>query len=525
MNNLTFYDSGGNRTKKTKQWLGWLSFCIMMVTGQFGFAQTGTIQIGSGTQTSTGTAAIPVANYSFNYNQQIVTANEYGLAGGGTGLITKIRYKPTVVGTVTVWNDWTVYIGHTAKTAFTSTTDWVPLSELTEVFSGIVTTNPVAGEWFEITFTTPFDYTGGNIVVAVDENTPSWSSAPTWSAYTSTPNSGIYYRTDAVADNPDPASPPTATGLTAILPQIQFEGTFATCHLPINLYVSNITDDSADLGWTEQNSATSWDIEWGLQGFTPTGTPTIVGATSNPYTLNGLDSNTKYDFYVRSDCGTDGPSLWAGPYSFKTFACLGATLEILTTTDGGVCNAGSSATLQATATGTGSEIYWYDAQFGGNYLGYGASFETPSLTETTSYWAAEVLLDVNLLSGQAFASPTTFTNYTSNAAGLLFEVTQPIKIVDVQVFGTNATGGDITIELRDVNNGNQIVATATTTITGGGTAAAPIPNTVTLNFDVQPGNYRLVRSAATATVGMGGVTAANSNFPYPLGNSGQVTGG
>src|SRR5690554_2743751 len=101
-----------------------------------------------------------------------------------------------------------------------------------------------------------------------------------------------------------------------------------------------------------------------------------------------------------------------------------------------------------------------------------------------------------------------------------------MKIVDVEVFGTNATGGDITIELRDVDNGNVTVAQTTATITGGGTAASPIPHTVTLNFDVQPGTYRLVRSAATPTgVGMGYVTAANSSFPYPLGSSGSVTGG
>src|SRR5690606_34667369 len=115
---------------------------------------------------------------------------------------------------------------------------------------------------------------------------------------------------------------------------------------------------------------------------------------------------------------------------------------------------------------------------------------------------------------------------TSNAGGVLFEVTSPIKIVDVEVFGTNATGGDITIELRDVNNGNTTIASTTATITGGGTTANPIPHTIPLDFYVPVGSYRLVRTAATPTgVGMGYVTATNSNFPYPLGESGQVTGG
>src|SRR5690554_6877580 len=518
MKKFTFYDTGEYRTRKTKRWLGWLTFCMMLLVGQMSLAQTGTIQIGSGAQTATGTAAIPVANYSFNYNQQIVTASEYGLGGGGVGSITKIRYKPTVVGTVTVWNDWTVYIGHTTKTEFTSTTDWVPLAQLTQVFSGVVTTNPVAGDWFEITFTTPFNYTGGNIVIAIDENTAGWSSAPTWSAYTSTPNSGIYYRTDTVANNPDPATPPTATGLTAILPQIQFEGTFATCQLPTNLYVSNITDDSADLGWTEANSATQWDIEWGLQGFTPTGTPTITGTTTNPHHLTGLASNTKYDFYVRSDCGTDdGTSLWVGPYTFKTFACLGAALDITSATGGGICAEGIT-TLQVTASGLGDDIYWYDAEFGGNLVGQGSSFETPFLTETTSYWAAEVLLDNELFTGQGNLSPTTLGSTT--AGGITFVLNQSASILSFEARSTTAAGGAVTYALIDVDNGNSVLMTHSDTLPGGGTAAAPALYTVNLNFlNIPPGTYRLVKQSGAASAYMTGV------FPYPLGTVGSITNG
>src|SRR5690554_6045727 len=518
MKKFTFYDTGEYRTRKTKRWLGWLTFCMMLLVGQMSLAQTGTIQIGSGAQTATGTAAIPVANYSFNYNQQIVTASEYGLGGGGVGSITKIRYKPTAVGTVTVWNDWTVYIGHTTKTEFTSTTDWVPLAQLTQVFSGVVTTNPVAGDWFEITFTTPFNYTGGNIVIAIDENTAGWSSAPTWSAYTSTPNSGIYYRTDTVADNPNPATPPTATGLTAILPQIQFEGTFATCQLPTNLYVSNITDDSADLGWTEANSATQWDIEWGLQGFTPTGTPTITGTTTNPHHLTGLASNTKYDFYVRSDCGTDdGTSLWVGPYTFKTFACLGAALDITSATGGGICAEGIT-TLQVTASGLGDDVYWYDAEFGGNLVGQGSSFETPFLTETTSYWAAEVLLDNELFTGQGNLSPTTLGSTT--AGGITFVLNQSASILSFEARSTTAAGGAVTYALIDVDNGNSVLMTHSDTLPGGGTAAAPALYTVNLNFlNIPPGTYRLVKQSGAASAYMTGV------FPYPLGTVGSITNG
>src|SRR5690606_2035926 len=168
-----------------------LSFIFLLfLFWQTGSAQNvGTIQIGSGSETNTGSTAIPVSNYIYNYSQQIVTAAEYSAGGGVVGEITKIRYYSTNVGTATVWNNWTVYLGNTTKTEFATDTDWVPVSEMTQVFSGTII--PVANDWFEIIFTTSFDYTGGNIVVAIDENTPDWTLPPTFSSYISTEDSGI----------------------------------------------------------------------------------------------------------------------------------------------------------------------------------------------------------------------------------------------------------------------------------------------------------------------------------------------
>lgn len=90
------------------------------------------------------------------------------------------------------------------------------------------------------------------------------------------------------------------------------------CLPPTALSASAITAVSADLGWTENGSATVWDIEWGTVGFTATGTPNITDAT-NPQNLGGLTSNTAYSFYVRANCGTD-ESTWSGPFTFTT-AC------------------------------------------------------------------------------------------------------------------------------------------------------------------------------------------------------------
>jgi len=94
--------------------------------------------------------------------------------------------------------------------------------------------------------------------------------------------------------------------------------TLATCIEPSALTATNITSSSADLGWTENNSATTWELEIGLQGFTQTGNPTFPATMSNPYTLAGLPSNTCFDYYVRSVCSASDTSIWAGPFTFCT---------------------------------------------------------------------------------------------------------------------------------------------------------------------------------------------------------------
>src|SRR5690554_3182228 len=88
------------------------------------------------------------------------------------------------------------------------------------------------------------------------------------------------------------------------------------CLAPTDFIASDITESSVELNWIENNSATAWNIEYGVQGFTQ-GNGTVVSVSTNPYILTGLTDNTSYDIYVQSDCGGD-ESFWAGPISITT---------------------------------------------------------------------------------------------------------------------------------------------------------------------------------------------------------------
>lgn len=90
-----------------------------------------------------------------------------------------------------------------------------------------------------------------------------------------------------------------------------------SCPMPQDITVVESSETSAELTWSEIGSATTWDIEYGFDGFAPTGTPTET-VTSNPYIITDLQPGANYDFYVRSNCDTDDLSLWVGPYEFNT---------------------------------------------------------------------------------------------------------------------------------------------------------------------------------------------------------------
>src|SRR5690606_30287304 len=186
MRNFTI-DRSDTWTSRTRRKLKLLTFWMTAFFIQIGFGQTGTIQIGSGTATTTATNnTVPITNYVYSYCQIIVTAADYAAGGGAPGDITKLRFYTTSIGTTSVWaNNWKVYLGNTEKTEFSSNNDWVALVDLQQVYEGAVT--PVANNWWEITFTSPFNYTGDNLIVAIDEDTPGWNGVPTFRTFTSSP--------------------------------------------------------------------------------------------------------------------------------------------------------------------------------------------------------------------------------------------------------------------------------------------------------------------------------------------------
>ena len=183
-----------------------------------------------------------------------------------------------------------------------------------------------------------------------------------------------------------------------------------TCPYPTVLTATNILGHSADLGWTAGGTETSWDVQYGLNGFT-LGTGTIVTPATNPQHVASLAGGTTYQYYVRATCGVGLSSPWAGPYNFTTaITCVAPTA--LTGTPG-------------TNPQTQENIGWTDAtgslwevEYGLNGFAHGAGtvitgINTPShtlsgLTASTTY-QYYVKTDCGTEGLSAWAGPYTFT--------------------------------------------------------------------------------------------------------------------
>jgi hypothetical protein len=134
------------------------------------------------------------------------------------------------------------------------------------------------------------------------------------------------------------------------------------------------------------------------------------------------------------------------------------------------------------AIGSGS-LYWYDAETGGNVVGTGASFTTPTLADSSVTYYVESRDSVLGISGAVGPASNAIGgggNYNTNQYQI-FTVYKDLVIKSVTVYSGGA--GSRTIQLR--NSSGTVLQSATVNI-GTGTIVVP------LNFTLSPGtNYRL----------------------------------
>jgi len=180
--------------------------------------------------------------------------------------------------------------------------EWLDASSLASVYTGEL---DCTRETLIINFSTPFTYTGGNLVIEVSETSVSENYG--YSYFLGIELEGA---TLVGSDYEDYAA--IEPSISDFLPKTGFIVP-VSCAAPT---ISSVTADaySATVAWTENGSATAWQYKLDGTAWTDITTP-------SPYTITGLAQNTEYALQLRSVCGVDNES-FASVTSFTTdIAC------------------------------------------------------------------------------------------------------------------------------------------------------------------------------------------------------------
>lgn len=271
----------------------------------------------------------PFSNlYKNSWVQMVYNKNDVG----GVGYITSISFNSAASASVG-FTEMKLYMGTKTDAINNSTSDWVPASDLTLVYSESNGSLGGSTGWITYDLDQPFYYDGtNNLVIVASTKLPNYSSSVKF-YYTAVTNAVLYRRSDATAsyaDHPGSNTGTRATNLPNLLFSICASVPTQSCPAPTMGNVTAVTGNSAVINWTANGTETQWEVEYGPAGFTQ-GTGTVVTATSNSLTLTGLSNATAYDAYVRANCGTDDNSDWSSVASFITEVCDNSITSIVGT--------------------------------------------------------------------------------------------------------------------------------------------------------------------------------------------------
>ena len=239
--------------------------------------------------------------YKYSYTQQIFTAAELDSLDGTIPCIA-FQY----IYTSPQDKDIVVYMGNTDKTQFNSGTDWVPIADMQQVFSGTINFNNAGYDnWVNIPLDAPFEYDGSsNIVVAVLNNTGSYvsSSNNTFNVHSASSKT-LYVYTDGAAYTPA-TSTPSGTVYSNRNNMRFMVGPPVACPTPSHLVVSDVTTDGATLTWHSNDSYAGYELV-----IVPEGgnfyNETPISVSDTTYLVTNLTENTVYNVYLRANCTPD----------------------------------------------------------------------------------------------------------------------------------------------------------------------------------------------------------------------------
>src|SRR5690606_10037759 len=192
-----------------------------------------------------------------------------------------------------------------------------------------------------------------------------------------------------------------------------------TCFRPLTVDVSDVTKNSALVTVTPNTKNTgnvtyTYEVrESGKPGSGNTGLAAFGTATTNPFTVTGLQPSTKYTVYVKTVCSSTDSSGWTKSDVISTMCDYP---ELITAPSVTVCG---EQEVDLTAIYDAGTVLWYDEEIGGNLVHTGATFTTPLLTADTTYWVTSEnsSVDATAQVGDGVSTGTTNGTFLFNSYG------------------------------------------------------------------------------------------------------------
>ena len=279
---------------------------------------SGCVTVGEGT---TDGYNAPFNNFYKNaWTQMIYSADQIE----GSGQISSILFNCAAASSTVLTQNVTIYMAHTDMALSNTTTDWVPQSDLVQVYSNAQFTHPTTTGWVEIVLDVPFSYNGrDNLAVVISTHADAYLSALHYAYTAGTSGVIMYRRSDTDASYGE--YPGTAAGTKATyLPNAQFCFVQTGGCSPVTaLTVKDITTSSAVASWEPMGTERSWEVYLADTVITDFTGLQVDTAYHYVYPMSNLQEDKDYWFYVRPVCGGD----WK-EQPFTTVAICSAPIEL-----------------------------------------------------------------------------------------------------------------------------------------------------------------------------------------------------
>ncbi|MBR6049100.1 MAG: choice-of-anchor J domain-containing protein [Bacteroidales bacterium] len=286
-------------------------------TAEVNFTPTNAYSITVADSTATN-GYVPVYGlYADSYLRSQIVYPAADLAAMTYGAINSLTFYSTNANVNWGSANFKVYLTETTDATISSFT---AATSMTNVYEGALS---ISGNQMVVTFTTPYTYMGGNLLVAVDNTAEGDYVSCTWLGINSNGSSvqGYNYSSlDGVTPTQRDFIPKTTF---AYIP-----GTAPACLPVTGLTAVNVTADSATLTWNSTAAGSYTVIDMSDSSY-------VASVTDTFYVLTGLTAMTSYTYGVAANCSSDDSDTI--PVSFAT-ACGIVTLPY---TEGFEANSGT----------------------------------------------------------------------------------------------------------------------------------------------------------------------------------------